>query len=1121
MISNNFYSSIKNVFLFFVIAMLTQVASAQKEVPYFGKINWINGFAKEISGENITYFSAFPDYATTALLTRSTDGNKTIEWETAAVPQNSKGDYVYFSWVAGHSTATSGGNRNFDLYVDDQKLLTFTTIPANKMPDWIFKTADGSALVFQQTKRDGANDAHGLAFLRLPKNKVKPGKAVRIKVVGQAQNSNDWYMTFKFSFEEKVDVNPMPFLLKNGKQPIVLTALHFGKDEQLKVKVNNKESYSFVVKDGLNSFDIPVDAVKKEDSVRVFASAGGKILVNKFMKLRPVVYRELNFIHHSHTDIGYSHLQPEVLKIHLKNIDDALEMIEKTKDYPVEAKFKWNIESLWAVENYLKQATPIQKEKFSKAVKEGSISLSALYANILTGLSQPEEMFHYTDYAQQLREEFGFTINSAMISDIPGFAWSTVTALSKGGVKYFSSGPNFMGNDHPYLGDRVGHFVRTWGDKPVWWTSPSGEEKVLFWAGAKGYSSWHGTAVGQVFERGPKKIAAYLEELTEKNYPYEIVQWRYNVVADNGPIDTGISDFVKQWNEKYASPKIVLNTTDKLFETFEQKYGNQLPTVKGDITPYWEDGAISTAFEEGKNRVNSLRLQQLTTLYSMLNPKQYNAQKFYEAWTNIILFHEHTWGAHNSTTEPDVPFVTEQWRIKKQFMLDGEEQINTLEKNLLQPLSNPQSKKIAVFNTSSWKRSGPVVLSGTITGKSVKDSAGNKKPLQKLSNGNYVFIATDVPALGSATYEISNDAPSSASTQFTITENSVSNGKIGFSWDKTNGSITGLNTETNFNYVGDFNNQGLNSYWYVPGLNPADAVTNGNVQVKLMENGSVLTTISIISDAPGANKLERKMSLYTGSDEVLIENILDKKSVRTKEAVHFGYPFNASLTKTTIDAGYGTMQYLKDQLPGSNMDYLYGRRWLDVSKADKGIQLMLLEMPLVEPDNMIDERQTVAPRHKEWKKEGKPSSTWFSYVMNNYWHTNYKADQEGIVHFRYALRPHNLVNGSEMEKAASEFTQPLIALPIENGIVLPKELFELTNSRIVVTSVTPNEDGTYLIRLFNPEPSVQQTQFVWKSLQVESFIDLSSKEKKSSSTEIKLVAMGVSEFLLKKEMLIK
>lgn len=1095
----------------FLFLLLSQVSFAQLRVPYFGNVQWINGFTREISGENISYFSAYPDYATTALLTRCSDGKKAIEWETAA-PTKIKGPYVYFSWVAAHSSGTSKGNRNFDLYLNDEKLLTFTTYPGHQKPDWKFASADSSALVFQQTKRDAANDAHGLAFLRLPANKVKAGQPIKLKIVGQAQNSNDWYMVFKFSFEEKAEVVPRPFILKNGKQIIALTALHFGKNKQVKVKIQNNGSFSFPLVNGVNRFDIPVDAVKKTDSVHFSATLDGKGLINKYIQLQPVTYRVLHFIHHSHTDIGYSHLQPEVMQIHIKNIDDALRMIEKTKNLPAEARFKWNIESLWAVDNYLNQATSQQKEKFFKAVKEGSICLSALYANILTGLSQPEEMFHFTDYAEKLRKEYGLNINSAMISDIPGFAWTTVTGLAKGGVKYFSSGPNFLGESHPYFGDRAGYFVKTWGDKPVWWKSPSGEEKVLFWTAGKGYSSWHGTAPGAIYDRGPAKIAAYLDELTKNNYPYDMVQWRYNCVSDNGPIDTTISNFVDQWNKKFASPKIVLNTTEKLFEEFEQKYGASIPTVKGDITPYWEDGAISTAAEEGKNRVNSLRLQQLTTLYAMLNPKQYSQNRFYEAWKNVLMFHEHTWGAHNSTTQPDEPFVTEQWRIKKQFMLDADLEINALEQELLQPLSNVKSRKIAVYNTSSWKRSGPVQIP-TVSGKSVKDASGKLFPLQKLSNGNSVFIATDVPAFGSAVYEIV-DKQVVSSTRFTLTDDKFSNGKIGLQWDKINGSILKLESGTDFNFAGTYNKQGLNSYWYVAGLNPADAETNGNVQVKVLENGPVLTTISMISNAPGTNNLERKLSLYAGGDEIEIENIVDKKAIRSKEGVHFGFPFNTQFNNTTLDAGYGTIQYLKDQLPGSNMDYLYGRRWIDISDANKGVQWMLLETPFVEPSNIIDERLTVQTIHKEWKKSGSPTSTWFSYVMNNYWHTNYKADQEGLSKFRYALRPHGSVNYAEMEKSGTAFTQPLIALPVKESAA-NSGLFELSNNRIVVTSITPQENGGFLIRLFNPESTTEQTEIIWKNLKPSKVMHVKTGNNISVNDKIALVAMDVIEIMVR------
>ena len=1072
--------------------------SAQKTVPYFGEINWINGYEKEISGENIQYYSAFPDYATTALLTRTTDGHKTIEWQTAPVPAKVKGPYVYFSWVAGHSSGTSSGPRHFDLYVNNRKALTFTTLPGNQSPVWSYGAADSSRIVFQQTTRDGASDAHGLMFLRLPVSVVTPGQPVTLRITGQAQNSNDWFMTFKFAFEEKVDLFTQPFLLKSGKQPVALTALHFGAPAMLEVKVNHQQVATYQIREGINRFDIPVDAVKKPDSVRVVVTSNKKVVADKYVTLRPVTYRELDLIHHSHTDIGYSHMQPEVLKIHLKNIDDALKMIEATRNYPAEARFKWNIESLWAVENYMQQATPAKKAAFIRAVKEGSICLSALYANILTGLSLPEELFHYTDYANQLKREYGLDIPSAMISDVPGYTWTTVTALAHGGVKYFSSGPNYLGENHPYLGDRVGHFVRAWGDKPVWWSSPSGEEKILFWAGGKGYSSWHGTAPGGVFDRGPQKIATYLQELDAKQYPYDIVQWRYNIVADNGPIDTAISRFVMEWNAKYASPKLVLNTVDKLFKTFEERYGSQLPVVKGDITPYWEDGAASTAAESGRNRLNSLRLQQLTNAWAILQPAAFPQQDFYRAWTNVIMFHEHTWGAHNSISQPDVPFVTGQWRIKKQFMLDADSITGNLETALLQGFLDNDSKRIAVVNTLSWQRTGLVKIK--VAGKSVVDSKGKAWPLQQLQSGEYAFIAHDVPPLGTAEFTVS-DKPAKGNTSFGRTGNSISNGVITVAWDPQTGSISSLSGQDQYNYAGSFGNQGLNSYWYVPGMDPAMAETNSNITVEVLENGPVVATISLTGHAAGANTICKKISLWGDAGEALIENIVDKKPVREKEAVHFGFPFNIPGPRTTLDAGYGTLRYLDDQLPGSNMDFLFGRRWLDVSNNERGIQWMLLETPMVEPQQMIDERKVIDQSHKAWRKTGSPTATWFNYIMNNYWHTNYKADQEGKSSYSYALRPHTGNTATDQEQAAAAFTQPLMAFPVRTGVHLPKNLFSMSNAHIIITSVTPLGNYQYKVRLFNPEAGSQRGRFVWG--------EFVGKE-----MEVELKGMGVTEVVV-------
>ena len=46
---------------------------------------------------------------------------------------------------------------------------------------------------------------------------------------------------------------------------------------------------------------------------------------------------------------------------------------------------------------------------------------------------------------------------------------------------------------------------------------------------------------------------------------------------------------------------------------FEQEYGAQIPEYRGDFTPYWEDGACSTARETAIAREASERLTQAQT----------------------------------------------------------------------------------------------------------------------------------------------------------------------------------------------------------------------------------------------------------------------------------------------------------------------------------------------------------------------------------------------------------------------------------------------------------------------------------------------------------------------------
>lgn len=540
---------------------------AQVDLPIFGKQAVINGYAKDIEGEVLSYFSVYPEQATDALLTRCTDGKKAIAWETAIVPhypQNEPIPYYYFSWIAAHSSTTSGDDRSFDLYINDRLALTFTTHHSDRPATWSATGADSTKLVFECRTTDRYGDAHGFAHLRVPAQYVTPGEPLRLKVVGHAQDSPDWFMAFRYSFEEKVEVETLPFVYRGGDRPLrplQFTVMHFGGPDELQVYLGDTaEGRVFPVKNGLQVITVPVSAPMVAYDLRVSCQLGQELEafnMDTVLHIQPVIHRDIYLVHHSHNDIGYNALQAEVEKRQNKNIRDALDLIDRTKDYPADSRFKWNIESLWAVENFLGKCSETDKQRFIAAVKNGSIALSANYANILTGLCTPEEMDWILEYADSLRKWYGLPIHTAMQTDIPGMSWSMVDAYARNGVRYLSQGPNYM-PDLPDLGDRIGGTLRAQGDKPYWWKGTTGKDSILVWTAGHGYSDWHGFTPGAIAERGTRKIATYMNDLAAKGYPYDMVQWRYNIVSDNGPVDSTISDFVRDWNETYSSPHLIL-----------------------------------------------------------------------------------------------------------------------------------------------------------------------------------------------------------------------------------------------------------------------------------------------------------------------------------------------------------------------------------------------------------------------------------------------------------------------------------------------------------------------------------------------------------------------------------
>ena len=791
------------------------------------------------------------------------------------------------------------------------------------------------------------------------------------------------------------------------------------------------------------------------------------------LTVRPVVPREIWLLPHSHVDIGYSDPQPVVERNHWRYFREAIALAEKTADHPEGARFKWNTEQAWAVETYFRQAGEAEKAAFVDALRRGTIGLQATLAGVLTGLCHPEEFFHLTAFARGLGRAAGTPVDSVMVTDIPGQSWSFVPALALAGIKYVSSGPNYMPNLFDG-GDRIGWALKAWGDKPFYWLSPSGREKILFWMAGRGYSWFHGLNMGSLVKAPPYRIFEYMDELAGKGYPYSMVQVRYTVGGDNGPPDPTLADTVRSWNEKYASPRIVIATASEMFAEFERRHGAAVPEVRGDFTGYWEDGAASTAKETAASRAAAGRLVQAEALWSVLKSRDFPAANVDEAWRQVVLFSEHTWGASDSVSNPDGEGPRAQWEYKKAFADEADRLSRTLREEAAATGRPPWSKRggrsIDVVNTCSWERTDLVVVPARMSGAGdlVRDAGGTAVPSQRLRTGELAFLASAVPGFGARRYTIdAGRGPAGGSARADGAR--LAAGLISADVDPASGAIRSLrwNDGGGRELVDPGREPGLAHYLYVPGLDPAKAEAASSVRIRPGEPGPLVASIVVESDAPGTRGLVREYRVVDGLSRFDIAVTVDKEKVRDKESVHIAFPFAVPGGTARVDVGWGFVRPETDQIAGACRDFLCARDGVDISNGEYGLTWTSLDAPLVEVGAMTDE----SPRRGErrlWLERLEPSTRLFSYAMNNYWHTNYKADQEGPVTLRYAVTPHLGADTAVARKLEWEAGMPLIPVPADPAAPVPAFPLTVRTEAVVATRLRPAADGRgWILRLYN------------------------------------------------------
>lgn len=1063
----------KKAFFLFGLLSCGPLLAQTQSFPYPSV--YLPGYERSLHGEEIEYLTLFP-VAQKALLVRSLDEANGIAWETAAVPADPPRSELAFVMLAGLDVNTD--SHRFTMAINGRDFFTFGNPAAAGAKELTWSGPGGATLTYTRLQIDRFGDYTGFLIIRVPAAQFPAGKRVRIQVRGETANSRSWFMVFQYSCRSEVSLAWENAIVRVDGQPSQIlraAVMHLGPPARARIRVGGQET-RLNLDFGYHTLSAHFTPVQTPVTLPVTFATGDRQLLQTRISLAPVSPLRVVLLPHSHVDIGYTELQTEVEKRQWQHLEQALDLGEAGAGRPPDQRAKWNSEVLWAVDSYLAAATPARRERLLAGIRTGTIGLDGMYANLLTGLCSPEEWVRMAQITSRLAEWSGTPVESAMINDIPGWSWSTVPALALAGIKYLSLGIN--------SGDRIGHVRTALGDQPFYWQGPSGKERVLVWVHESGYARFHyvpkeNAAPGIALIETP--VLNYCNELAVRNYPYDLVPLHYTIGSDNGPPDPLLAERVRQWNETYVTPTLSIATTTGFFREFEARYGGRLPVRQGDITPYWEDGAASSARETAFSRRSARALTQAGILFSQYAPEAYPRAAFAEAWRQVLLFSEHTWGAWNSVSEPDSPFVTGQWQAKQAFATAARAQSQDLLRQAAAAVGRTAAETqhgpltaIVVINTTPRPRSGVITLPADCekylgAGRVLVDEENRRFPLQLLHDGTRVIRVEEVPPMGSRRLrwvegkEALPAPPSGAGVR--AGDASLANEYLQLRVEPGSGAIVSLTRAgEDANLVDTSHWPGMNGYLYVAGRHPGQPQGTGPASIEVLDDGPLVATLRIRSSAPGCRSLVREVRLEAGAPwlEMIVQ--VDKLPVRTPEAVHLVFPFRLPDARVWVENAFGRYQVERDQLPGACKNFFTVQQSIEVEDGRSALTLVSPDAPLFETGTIQNDALACG-----WQSTIKPSATLFAYLMNNYWHTNYCASQEGDSRYRFQLLPHAIDDGTAARSLGQDLAQPLVVVPVREDTPPPQPLFRFRDPAVeVVTAQSALDgDGLWLV-LYNP-----------------------------------------------------
>ena len=796
--------------------------------------------------------------------------------------------------------------------------------------------------------------------------------------------------------------------------------------------------------------------------------------------LQPQKNWTLFLVPHVHLDVGYSDYQAKVTAIQSRILDEAMDMAAQ---HPA---FRFSTDGQWNLDQFLHSRTPAEQDRIIEAIRQQEIYIPAQSSNLLTGFPSAETLIRSLYPSANFSRVHGTPLNYANITDVPSYSWSYASILAAAGIPYFAAGSN---NDRaPVL--LQGHLNE---NTPFWWEGPDGG-KVLMWYSRHYMQMQFLFGLPPLTQTGEEVLPLFLEMYERPTYLASSAIL-FGTQVENTDLFPQQAALADEWNALYAYPHIEYSGFHDALDNIAQQFGNAIPTVRGDGGPYWEDGIGSDALYaamERENESRALSAEKLATLATLVNPRlAVNREELHSMWSNMVLFDEHTWTSWNSVSDPDSDEAIEQLHVKDLRATTATNQRNDILRNGAASLADSIAAgvdSLIVFNPLNWKRDGEVTID-LDKDLEIADRA-TKKPIHYIvlhegPNFRQVeFRAADVPPVGYKVYELRATHTAPPASQRT-TSTTIESRFYRVELDPASGSIHSIyDKELNKELVDTYSSWRFGQYLYVTG---GDEEPNSILQYRAVspkpelhphaaKDGRLISVeqtpwgwrAELSSSAENTPEIHTEVRVYNGEKKIELIEEIDKKPELRKEAVYFAFPFAMTHAQFQYEIQNGVVDPARDMYPGAGHEWFSIQHWISVEQDGVSATVMPLDAPLATFGDI---------NRGEWPTEfGQRPGNIFSYVMNNYWHTNYRAAQGGHFRFRYVMTSATRTDAAALSRMGWEESTPLEQDQIrsqDKALDLPRplngneaSLLTIDDPDLLLDTWKPAEDGNGTILRF-------------------------------------------------------